>query len=66
MTDYDKMIDAEAVALIGRVFDNADLQQPAVIMTALVTPIEVHYPHPTNHFCLRWNVLRKVFVCDPI
>jgi hypothetical protein len=66
MTDYDKMIDAEALAIIGRVFDNADLQQPAVIMTALVTPIEVHYPHPTNHFCLSWNVLLKVFVCDPI
>ena len=40
-TDYDNkyttMIDAEALALIGRVFDSADLQQPKVMMTALVS-----------------------------
>ncbi len=52
MTDYDKMIDAEALALIGRVFDKADLQQPAVIMTALVTRLKFTTRAPQTTFVL--------------
>jgi hypothetical protein len=39
MTDYDVFdtIDAQALELIGKVFDRADLQAPAVVMTALVS-----------------------------
>ena len=35
--DYSNLVDDKALELIGKVFGSTDLQQPAVIMTALVS-----------------------------
>jgi len=36
-TENDKLLDAEALSIIGRVFESTDLDKPKVILTALVS-----------------------------